>query len=147
MQDGRSAIENILYTYGELIDAGDFKGIGKLFEHATMTADGMPLDNTGAAAIEKQYQSTTRIYPDTGTPKTKHVITNLIIDVDEDAGTGTCRACYTVFQATETLPLQPIIAGRYHQTYERLDGTWCLRHHKFFVDLAGDLSHHLLIDL
>ena len=43
---------------------------------------------------------------DDGTPKTKHVTTNAIIEVDDDAGTATSRANYAVTQATDELPLQ-----------------------------------------
>ena len=53
----------------------------------------------------------------------------------------------TVFQATEELPLQPIIAGRYEDQFERVDGRWRYTAKKYFVELVGDLSHHLLMDL
>lgn len=147
MTDGRTAIENLLYTYGELIDAGDFEGIGKHLSHAVLTSEGTDMETRGADAITQQYRATTRLYPETGTPRTKHVITNLIVDVDEEAGTGRCRSCYTVFQRTDALPLQPIIAGRYHHTFERVDGEWRILMHHFFVDLVGDLSQHLLIEI
>ena len=34
--DSARAIENLLYTYAERIDAGDFDGVAALFEHATV---------------------------------------------------------------------------------------------------------------
>ena len=49
-----------------------------------------------------------------------------------------------MFQATEALPLQPIITGRYEDKFERVDGRWRYTEKKFFVDLVGDLSQHLL---
>jgi len=147
MTDGRAAIENLIYTYGALIDAGDFEGIGRLLSHAVLTSEGTDMATRGADAIAQQYRETTRLYPDTGTPKTKHIITNLIIDVDEEAGTARCESCYTVFQRTQTLPLQAIIAGRYHHTFQRVDCEWRVLTHHFFVDLVGDLSQHLLINI
>jgi hypothetical protein len=54
---------------------------------------------------------------------------------------------YTVFQQTETLPLQAIIAGRYHDRFERLEHGWAFTERRFFVDLVGDLSQHLTFDL
>ena len=60
------------------------------------------------------YYDFTRKHED-GTPSTKHVITNPIVEVDGD--TGTCRAYYTVFMKTDTLPLQPIVNGRYRDTF------------------------------
>jgi 3-phenylpropionate/cinnamic acid dioxygenase small subunit len=142
-----TAIANLLYTYGRLVDAGDFEGLGRLLAHARLRDESGRLDLRGAEAVTRLYEATTRRYPDTGTPKTQHVITNPIIEVDEASGSATCRACYTVFQQTATLPLQPIVAGRYESRFERVDGCWRFASHQLAVDLAGDLSQHLLVDL
>ena len=144
--DSTTSITNLLNTYALLIDAGKFDGIGELFAHATLTdAEGrlMGKGREGAAAV---YHRATRLYPD-GTPRTKHVFTNPIVDVDEAAGTATLSAYYTVFQQTDELPLQPIICGHYHDTFERVDGAWRYSGKQFFVDLVGDLSQHLLISV
>jgi hypothetical protein len=52
-----------------------------------------------------------------------------------------------VFQRTDELPLQPIICGRYHDTFHRIDGRWWFDTRIMFVDLVGDLGHHLLYEL
>jgi len=52
-----------------------------------------------------------------------------------------------VLQQTDALPLQPIICGRYHDTFQRIDGRWWFATRTMFVDLVGDLSHHLLYEL
>ncbi len=147
MSHAHAAIANILYRYAELIDAGDFDAIGELFQHAVLESEGRATSTVGAAAIARQYHETTRRYPDTGTPKTKHVITNLLCEVDEAAGSARSRAYYTVLQATESLPLQPVITGRYHSEYRCVAGEWRIVRHRFFVDQVGDLSQHLRIDL
>jgi 3-phenylpropionate/cinnamic acid dioxygenase small subunit len=147
VSDSATLIANLLYSYGRLVDAGDFQGIGRLFAHAQLRDESGRLDIRGAGPVTRLYEATTRRYPDTGTPKTQHVITNPIIEVDEASGRATCRSCYTVFQRTASLPLQPIIAGRYESAFERVDGSWRFASHEFAVDLAGDLSHHLLVDL
>lgn len=79
-----------------------------------------------------------------GTPCTKHVITNPIIEIDETSGRATIRSYYTVLQATNELPLQPIAAGRYHDEFERFGQTWrfCFRDYSL-LELTGDLSFHL----
>ncbi len=59
----------------------------------------------------------------------------------------TARSYYTVLQQTDALALQPIIAGRYHDTFHRVQGEWCFETREMFVDLTGDLSHHLSFDL
>jgi len=96
--------------------------------------------------VRKLYEGSTRLHDD-GTPRTRHVTTNVTIEVDDDAGTAASRAYYTVFQQTDVLPLQPIIAGHYHDTFHRVDGRWWFDTRSMFVDLKGDLSQHLLFEL
>jgi len=141
------AITNLLYGYGERVDAGDFAGIGELLADARVSDESGRLDIRGAEAVRRLYEATTRLYPDTGTPKTKHVITNPIVEIDEARGSAECRSQYTVFQQTDTLPLQPIITGRYHHHFERVESVWKITTHRFFVDLVGDISQHLLVPL
>lgn len=145
--DSARAIENLLYTYAERIDLGDFDGVAELFAHATIYGqeNGPPESRfVGAEGARRMYAMSTRRYEDDGTPKTKHLTTNLIVEVDEEAGTGTCRSYFCVIQATPVLPLQPIVAGRYHDTFHVVAGSWCFASRTIFVDLMGDLSQHLL---
>ncbi len=67
------AIENLIATYAELMDDGDFAGLGTLLAHATFTGSGVPV--SGPDAIEKMFQDMLIVYDD-GTPRTKHVTTN-----------------------------------------------------------------------
>ena len=140
------SIANLVYRYGELIDAGDYDGIGELLAHAVVTAEGSDVEWSGAAEITNMYTQSTRLYDD-GTPRSKHVITNLLIEVDAERGTGTCRSYYTVFQQTDTLALQPIVAGRYRDEFTRVDHVWRFTRREMIVDLTGDLSQHLLFEL
>ncbi len=145
--DSAREIENLLYTYAERIDAGDFDGVAELFRHGRICGqeDGPPETVfEGEAAVRKLYGFSTRRYDD-GTPKSKHLTTNAIIEVDDDAGTATSRSYYTVLQATDDLPLQPIITGRYRDTFHRVDGAWCFDTRTMYVDQVGDLSQHLLL--
>jgi 3-phenylpropionate/cinnamic acid dioxygenase small subunit len=144
--DARSAIEHIVYGYAERIDLGDFAGVAALFEHALYKGGG-PDDPgvKGAAPVLKIFESMVRRYDD-GTPRTKHVTTNLVIESDESEGTASARSYYTVFQQLDGFPLQPIIAGRYHDAFARSDGDWHLTQRVVFCDLIGDLSQHLTVD-
>jgi 3-phenylpropionate/cinnamic acid dioxygenase small subunit len=140
--EGASAITNLLYRYAELIDSGDFAGTAALFAEARVMVGEDWLE--GAAPLQALWEKTVRLYP-CGTPRTKHVITNPIVEIDEAAGMATCRSYYTVIQATDALPLQVICAGRYHDSFVRRDGSWrfATRNYSLF-DLAGDMSAHLL---
>ncbi len=139
-------IENLLYTYAERIDLGDFEGVADLFSHAVITTPGAEPGPGGREAALETYRRSTRLYED-GTPKTKHVTTNSIIEVDEAAGTATARSYFTVFQRLDDFPLQPIIAGRYHDRFERVDGRWRFSERMMRPELLGDLSRHLLFEL
>lgn len=146
MSDDWHAIETLIMTYAERVDLGDFAGVAELFEHATYRADnaGVMTEQQGSAAVLATFENLVRRYPD-GTPRTKHVTTNVIIEIDDH--TATARSYFTVFQQTDALGLQPIIAGRYHDRFEKHDGTWRFTDRLILSDLVGDLSHHLLVDV
>ena len=152
MTDSARAIENLLYTYALRIDAGDLDGVADLFAHGRILGqeDGPPETVfEGRDGVRAMYVMATRLYPDDATPKTKHVTTNAIIEVDAAAGTASAQSNYLVTQATPDLPLQVIITGHYRDTFQRLDAgdgrgeAWWFDSRTMYVDQVGDLSHHL----
>jgi hypothetical protein len=148
MTDPRNDIAELIYTYGEMVDTGNFDGIGEMFAHAEITTEGFGEVRRGTSAVVAMYEATTRRYEDDGTPKTKHVMTNVIVQVDEDGDTATSRSYFTVLQAVPgALALQPIVAGRYRHHFERVQGVWRITGMHIIVDLVGDVSRHLLIDI
>jgi 3-phenylpropionate/cinnamic acid dioxygenase small subunit len=139
-------IRNLLGRYCELMDAGDFAGLAALFADASLADEQGNVFATGAAAIQAMWDGQTVLYD--GTPRTRHITANPVIDVDEAAGTATCRTSYIVFQGTDALPLQPIITGRYADQFRRDDsGAWQFAERRYAVDHVGDLSHHLKFDM
>jgi len=149
MAESVREIENLLHTYAERIDAGDLDGVAELFTHGCILPSpdaAQAVTFKGRTQVRRMYEAATRLYED-GTPRTKHVTTNAIIEVDDGAGAGTARSYYTVFQQTDALPLQPIICGRYHDTFRQRDGRWWFDTRTMFVDLIGNVSHHLLYEL
>ena len=140
------SVANLIYSYAERIDAGDFAGVGELLAYATLSFEGFPDTVSGRDDIEALYTGMTRRYED-GTPRTKHVMTNVLVEVGEDGATASSRSYYTVLQAVEgSLALQPVIAGRYRHTYELVEGAWRIVTMHIVTDLVGDLSQHLLAD-
>lgn len=134
-------ITNLLYRYAERIDAGDLEGAAALFEHARIRIGGG--DTIDAARLLRIWKSLIVLHPD-GTPRTKHVTTNPIIEIDEGAGTASCRSYYTVLQQTDDFPLQTIVTGRYHDRFERVDGHWRFSYRDLtLIDMVGDVSRHL----
>jgi hypothetical protein len=49
-------------------------------------------------------------------------------------------------QATETLPLQPIVVGRYLDGFNCDDDGWFFTDRTVDVEMIGDVSAHLMID-
>jgi hypothetical protein len=133
-------IRNLLHRYCELQDTGDMEATTELFRYSSYIVPGVA-SHYGYDEVLKA-KSGNKKYDD-GTLKTKHVTTNSIIEVDVAAGTATARSYFTVFQATPDLPLQPIIAGRYHDRFERVDGKWRYCERVIYGDLRGNMSSHI----
>jgi 3-phenylpropionate/cinnamic acid dioxygenase small subunit len=134
-------ITNLLYRYAECIDTGDLEGAAALFRHARIRVGA---DETiDAAQLLRIWKSLIVLHAD-GTPRTKHVTTNPIIEIDEDAGTANCRSYYTVLQQTDETPSQTIVTGRYHDRFERVDAQWRFSYRDLtLIDMVGDVSRHL----
>ncbi|HRD99662.1 MAG TPA: nuclear transport factor 2 family protein [Ilumatobacteraceae bacterium] len=140
MTDARRAIEGLLVAYVAGIDAGDFAAVGALFEH------GEVWDTSGRVArgaeVGERIARFARIYAD-GTPRTRHLMSNVLIDVDEAADMATSSSSVMVLQAVEgEFPLQPIFVGGYEDEFVRVDGAWRFACRRRRADLVGDLTHH-----
>jgi hypothetical protein len=137
--------EALLADYAERIDAGDFDGVGRLFSHATIHDPSGATIATGPDEVRELFRATTRRYDD-GTPRTKHVTTNAIVEIDDDGAGAEVRSCFVVFQHTNG-SLQPIVAGRYTDRMALVDGDWQFRSRRMRPELFGDVSNHLLFDV
>ena len=141
--DGRAAITDLIYRYAELIDAGDFQGVGELLASAAFGGPRTPRVS-GARNIAAVFAATTRRFDD-GTPKTRHLVLNPIVEIAGD--TATARSTFCVVQATPRIALQPIVVGRYDDRFARdLDRGWHFTERIADVQMVGDVSDHLLID-
>ncbi|HBZ68949.1 MAG TPA: nuclear transport factor 2 family protein [Deltaproteobacteria bacterium] len=143
MGSSAQEIANLVYRYAELVDLGDFAGVGELFTYASVSSNVSPDVREGADAVRRQLEEWTRRHED-GTPRTKHLTTNLIIDVDEGKGRALCRSYYCVLQQVGALQLQPIAAGRYHDEFRRIGGVWWFTKRHYINEMVGDVSAHLL---
>ena len=141
----RTSIENLIFRYARYVDTAQYEALGDLFTHARITANKTDQIFVGAAAVRDYWRMSNKRFP-CGTPRTHHVITNL--EFEPDAGDAlNVRSCFSVFQATPTVPLQPIACGRYHDVFERVDGDWRYRSKHIEVTLLGDLSDHLNVEI
>lgn len=139
------AITELLYRYAELIDAGDFDGIGALLSRASF---GGPASGSvaGAEAIARIFAVTTRRFPDHGnTPRTRHLVLNPLVEIGRQR-LATSRSTFCVVQTTDAVPLQPIVVGRYYDTFSCDDSGWHFTERRVDVEMVGDTSDHLTVD-
>ena len=133
----RREIERLIYRYAELQDAADWDALAAMFAHAAFEADSGASWSGAELAERRRANVVTR---GDGTPRTRHVTTNVVIEVDAARGRATAESCYTILQGPPALPLQPIASGRYHDRFERTDGAWRFAHRRSALDLRGRLD-------
>ena len=139
--DDVQTIKNIVLSYVELLDVGDLDGLSNIFARATVRIHDSDDALSGAQSFREFIETGVQLYD--GIPSTKHVVTNLIVEVDEERHSATARSYYTALQARPQLPLQPILAGRFHDRLERDDDGWHIVERTIHTDLVGDLRYHI----
>ena len=134
MADSERAIERLMFEYARLQDAGDFEGVGRLFAHGVfIRGDGTAMTGTELTAHRNRANV---LHGET--PGTKHLTTNITIDVDEEAGTATAQAYYAVLLGTSEIPPQFVAVGRYDDRFERVDGDWRFVERRSHLDMRGE---------
>lgn len=139
-------ITNLLYAYNDLIDRGNLEGAMDLFKDAKLKISGVdePVDHKTFLAILKRVVI---IYSD-GTPKTRHMVTNPIINIDDIHGIATSKATFTVLQQTETLPLQIIATGYYNDKFEKWEGKWRFKYRESELPhIYGNIHGHINLNM
>src|SRR5262245_29696536 len=141
--DDWQEINALLVEYAEHVDEGRFEEFAALFGHGCYRLE--PRESTEVAEFcgyddVLAYSSQTKVFAD-GTPRTRHVLTNLHISGDGDHASSRCYG--TVFQQTDALPLQPIACGRYLTEFARIDGKWWITRHVVKDFLRGNRSEHV----
>jgi hypothetical protein len=143
------AVEKLIHLYPDYADRGDIDAIGALFAHAEIHAPGFdrPFHAHGdPRAFADVYRQWVRIYPETGTPRTRHVISNIAIDF-ESADRARAQSYVMVFQSAPGFALQPIVGGTYRDRFAKIGGAWRFIERREDMELVGDLSHHLLMPM
>ena len=138
--DSRTQITHLINQYGFTIDTGDLQGFAQLFENAEWTVEGTE-PRVGTQQVLDAL-STVRIYED-GTPRTKHIVSNLDLEINEVNNSAQSQCYVTVFQQTNDFPLQAIFCGHYFDRFQRVEGLWQFSQRIIRYMMVGDLSAHL----
>jgi len=149
----RHAIEQLIYRYAEALDSGDLDSIVALFEKARARIAAGDVVYEGGPAVRDMFVAFTAFYDADeqpadalapgSKPYTKHLCSNLIIELADDGLSARCRSYFTVFQGMSDFPYQAIAGGRYHDQFVCDNGTWRFAERTYFMEHAGDLSRHM----
>lgn len=139
MTDDTLAISNIISRFSHLIDARDYGGLGELFADISFTTaiDGVegrsePVRGDeiadwykhGAEISNRNWLKLVEPEGDPADVRTRHVFTNIVIEVAEDRRTAAAVYYGMGWAYTSNVSPRARYAGRYHDTFERRDGTW-----------------------
>lgn len=138
--DDYLAIQNLLHSYPYALDSGRFDAVGELLGAADVYSGGALMASKDAAAVAGAFRDWVLVYDD-GTPRTRHMLANLIIRPD-GAGRAIAQSYVMVFQQAGSHALQPVIGGDYLDHLAKVDGRWTIVQRHMGNDLIGDLRRH-----
>ncbi|MFM7064619.1 MAG: nuclear transport factor 2 family protein [Actinomycetes bacterium] len=141
----RDAVVALLAAYADAIDAGDFPGVADLLAGAVVQTEDGAVVAQGREQVLALYEATTVRHAD-GTPRTAHLVTNVVIERGDGPDHLRSRSRFVVLQATERVPLQPVVAGRYEDEFVRSLAGWQFAVRRMVPQLWGDVSDHLTFD-
>ena len=143
MRSDEQEVSNLLFTYTHRFDEGDFEGAATLFQHAQIIvgALGETVDYLG---LLENWRRMVMLCDSSSMPRTMHTCTNAIININLDDGTARARSYYVVYQQTDSLPLQAIVAGRYVDTFELVAEQWRFSQRDYrLMEMIGNIDEHL----
>ena len=146
--DNYQQIANLFHRYTDYIDEGKLEAVSELLKDCTIAdGDGNVLA-TGYEEVLAMYRGMIRIYPDTNTPQTQHVLSNLIVEEQEQKEDVIhASANFTVFQKLESGSVEAIICGKYKNIFHRSGGVWAFHRHTMTPRIIGDMSQHITFAL
>jgi len=141
MSSAATEIPVLLARYADAFDAGDFDGAARLFDGGCVVVGGE--DVVGAIEIAAMWRAHVHIYAD-GTPRTRHLVSNVAIMVSPDGRTAECRSQWTVLQQLSGEPLKLVGTGRYEDLFRQDGQRWTFARRTYGpVDFWGDAAGHL----
>ncbi len=137
--------QNLITRYAELVDDGDFDGLGAIFCRGVIQFVPGGLALHGRNEVAQFYRTTILIDQRSGTPGTVHQVSNVLV---QPSGTGLqARSRYRVTLMQEGNPPQLIASGRYFDQFSIDQGQVYFLQRRVVSEYTGDLSHHLLAQL
>jgi 3-phenylpropionate/cinnamic acid dioxygenase small subunit len=131
----RDEIAALVHRYAELLDGGDVEGVIGMFSRATWRSAATGTVLRTPDELRAVYSS---LVPDDGPIRTRHLVHNLIVELDDGADEAAARCSYTVLEGGERgAPVRILLVGRYEDRYARGEDGWHLTDRLFHVDLSA----------
>lgn len=135
MSSDVAQITALVHSYGALLDRGDVDGVAGLFESSTWRGDPNGPTLRGSAEVRPVYE---QLPAALGNLRTRHLLTNLTVEVDEGGATASSHCYWTVLQnTTPGAAIDITLAGQYTDRFEKADGTWRFADRLITTDLFG----------
>ena len=131
-------ITALVHSNARLLDSGDVHAVASLFEHSTWRSSPNGSMLRGTAEVRPVYEN---LLAQDSSRHTKHLITNLSVQVEPGATTASSHCCWTVLQGTPGEPIRIILSGQYTDCFERVDNQWRFSDRLITVDLTGEPSN------
>jgi len=131
-------ILKIMCEYCDSIDRGDLDATAALFAEGAWGIKGDLAE--GAAAVRAVLANVT-LYD--GVPNTRHLMSNVQVEIDRDGAGASASCCITVMQCVAgDFPMQAIFIGTYHDRFKQQNQQWSFVERVIDPDLVGDMSRH-----
>ena len=128
-------ITSLVLIYARLLDEGDVDAVVALFEHSTWRSQPNGSTLRGALEVRPVYE---RLMAREEGVRTKHLITNLSVNVQADNPATAASHCYwTVLQHQPGQPAAIGLTGQYSDSFEKVDDRWRFSDRLITVDLSG----------
>lgn len=140
IQDRRD-IERLMTLYAHRIDAAAFDEFADLFEHGTLHLRGLSPPATGTEEVRELVGRVVILHD--GSPRTNHVMANMLIDIADDRSSAVARSYVQVLHGLPGQPVATIATAFYDDRYVRIDGRWWFESRVATASLVGDMSTHV----
>lgn len=119
-------IVNLEHRFIETLDQRDYAALATMFTNGTLVIArpdlAEPPSGTGEAAVAEMLTAT--LPPPSPTAFGRHIASNLIVEIDERAGTATARMYTAAYLVVQGRPAHFLGVGHHEDRFERIDGAW-----------------------
>ena len=131
-----AAITTLVNSYARLLDGGDVDAVVALFEHSTWRSEPEGSIRRGPDEIRPVYE---QLVAHGRTSPSKHLLTNLSIDLQPGSDTARSHCYWTVLlRGHGSGQIEVSVSGQYIDTFEKVDGDWRFTDRLITVDLTGE---------